>query len=147
VTVQEAIVSHLQALLATLPPPNGSTPIVVARSREVSFSRGEGLLVTVRPESGAAERRGRFPAVDSWDFIFKVTVIARGNVPDNVADSTIEAAHALILADTTLGGRCADIVPASVSYDFEVADKIAVAVDLRYRARLLTPSGSLAALA
>jgi hypothetical protein len=82
-----------------------------------------------------------------WDFTFKVTIVARGVVPDTTADATVEGAHALVMADPTLGGRCADIVPSGIAYDFEVADRTAVAIELRYRARLLTPAASLAAQA
>lgn len=140
-TIFEAIAAQLSTLLTGLP------GVTVARSREVPVSRGEGLFVIVRPEQANAENKGRSLGVTQWDAVFKITLIARAAVPDTTADAVLEAIHQRVMADPTLGNRCADLAPVSVSYDFEQADRTAVAIDLRYRARVLTQTPSLAAQA
>lgn len=138
-TIQEAIAAQFATLLAGIP---GAT---IERSREAAVARSEGTVVIVRPEQATAEFRSKTVGLLVWDLVIRVTVIARGATPDQVADPVIEAIHARVMADLTLGGRCAEIVPLSTSYDYEIADLTAVAVDQRFRARVLTNAASVSA--
>lgn len=54
-----------------------------------------------------------------------VSVIVRGDTPDALADPIITAAHALLMADPSLGGLALDVTLSAASFEFEGADKTA----------------------
>ena len=62
----------------------------------------------------------------------RVVVIARGNVPDNVADPTIESLHTKMVIDPTLGGLALDVRPSSTSFEFLEADQPAGVIMCEY---------------
>ena len=107
------------------------------RSREAAIARREGPAILIRPEDMPVETPGQ--RVTIRDLVVLVTVIARGQVPDQVADPVVQAVHAAITADQTLGGLVGRIVEEHIKFDFEVADQNAVAIELRFRLRYMTP--------
>jgi len=52
-----------------------------------------------------------------------VSVLARGDVPDTEADAVIVSAHALIMADPSLGGLAIDTRLDSAGFEFVSADQ------------------------
>lgn len=62
-----------------------------------------------------------------------VEVYACGNEPDAQADPMVDMIHALLMADTTLGGLCIDITEAGTTWDTDDSDKPAVKVTMRFR--------------
>lgn len=136
-TVRESILAALKTLL------DGVGGATAYRSREAPVKRGEGPVIVVRPEGETVELRGAAPGLAMRDLVVVVTLITRGAIPDQVADPILAAIHAAIMADQTLGNRCARIIEVSTGFDFEQADQTALASELRYMVRYLTPAASL----
>lgn len=134
-TVRDAILEAIKALVANIP------NAVVYRSREAALSREEGVGILIRPEEEDATQLGR--EATKRDFKIVVTVIARGDIPDQIADPIVEQVHAALMADDTFGKIVAQVIEHSTKWDFEVADQNAVAVEMRYTVRLMTPANSL----
>ena len=132
----------LQALVALVDPLPGMT---VFRSREAAFARSEGVCALIRPEEESVVNQ--VTRLTVRDLAVEITVIARDQIPDQVADPFVRAIHAAIAADQTLGGRVARIIEESTKWDFEVADQNAVAVVMRYVCRYMTPVADLSVLA
>jgi hypothetical protein len=132
-TARESILEYLVALLA------GVQDVTVFRSREAALDKSEGIAILVKPEEEPVEMRSR----SGTGLVFRnltvvITVIARGVVPDQLADPAVQSVHSLIMADQTLQGRCALLMEQSTKWDFEVGDGTAVAVEMRYTVRYQT---------
>lgn len=52
----------------------------------------------------------------------EVSILVRGNVPDQIADPIAQSVHALLMVDTSLGGLALDVRLASAVFDMESAD-------------------------
>ena len=121
-----------------------ATPVVtggVYRSREAAIARSEGPALVIRPQDEKVETRGQRVALR--DLVVQFEVIVRGQIPDQDADPIVEALHAAITADPTLGGIIAWIFEEETKWDFEIADMNAVSVTILYRCRYLTAANSL----
>ena len=136
-TLRESVLNAIVAIAGTVP------NATAYRSREAAFAREEGTAILVRPDEETVERNASLMALR--DLTFTATVIARGPIPDTVADAAIAAFHAALMADDTLGGLVARTIEESSKWEFEVADQNAVAVELRYRCRYLTQTNTLTA--
>lgn len=139
-TLREGI---LNAVVTTLSTALGSSG-TVWRSRDAALARNETIAVTVHPDAEAVEFLASRHAKRS--LVVSVTIFARGDIADQVADPVVQQMHAALMADDTLGGRVARIIEEATKWDFEVADKNAVAVEVKYRMFYLTPANSLASL-
>jgi hypothetical protein len=106
------------------------------RSREAPVSREEGLVGSLVPEEEAVGYQASRQTLRT--LVVKVTIIARADVPDSLADPALVAIHAAIMADPTLGGLCAIVVDESTRWTFEVADRNAAAIEMRYRIKYAT---------
>lgn len=112
------------------------------RSREAALAREEGPAILVRwADDQAATQMAELTV---RDLTVTVTFIARGPIPDQVADPIIVAMHAALYVDQTLGGLCKRIIEGETKPDFEVADQNAVVIVVSYKVRYLTPANSLA---
>lgn len=127
-TVRELILRHVYTLLSSV--------VTVYRSREAPVIRQEGVVAIMAPEEDESEYKAL--AMIKKTMILKITVIARGDVADSVADPVIGQIHLALMADSTLGGLAALIVDESTKWDFELADQNAVAVEMRYKIQYLT---------
>jgi len=136
---RENILAALQAKFDKL-----GSGVTSWRSREAALARAEGPAIITHPEEESAELLAN--GMVRRDFGVVVTVIARGQIPDKVADGVVERMHNTLTADQTLGGLCARIVEESTKWDFENADMSACIVEVRYRFRYITPATSLAIL-
>lgn len=137
-TVRESILSACVALCTPLV--NGG----VYRSREAALARAEGTGILIKPDEETVEFYAAVHAKRA--LVVDFTVLARGQVPDQVADPVVQALHAALMADQTLGGLVARVIEEGTKWDFEEADQTAVAVSVRYRLLYLTPASSLASL-
>jgi len=115
--------------------------MIVYRSREAPVARQEGVVAIVAPEEDTSEYKGNGMVMKTM--ILKITVIARGDVPDQVADSAVALVHQTLMADPTLGGLVALIIDDSTKWNFELADQDAVAVEMRFKVKYLTAMGDL----
>lgn len=90
------------------------------------MSRGESPAVIVEPVQDAASQPV-IPKLD-WMLTVRITVISRSTIPDQAADSIIQAIHTKMTADLTLGGLAYDVQPTSTSWDFVESDIAACAI-------------------
>jgi hypothetical protein len=98
----------------------------VYRSRPEAIRREETPCIIVEPVADSAD----YNTMDfiNWTLQFRMTIIQRGTVPDQAADPIYISAYKILMASRTLGGRCQDLVPAGVSYQFDDADRAMVAM-------------------
>jgi len=131
-TKRESILTAIAAALV------GTTGVStrIYRSRVEPITRGESPAIVIEPISDSAQQNTALPTLD-WSLVVRVAVIVRGNIPDQLADPTIESLHAKMMADLTLGGYAIDVQPQSVSFELVEADQPAgvIACDflVRYR--------------
>jgi hypothetical protein len=130
VSVREEILAYLATLLSA------AAGFTFYRSRQAPVDRAEGLVGILLPDEEEDEYKANLQALSTM--VICITIIARGDEPDSVADPAIVSAHAAIMKDVTLNRRCALITKLSTKWDFEVADRNAVAVEMRYRIRYST---------
>jgi hypothetical protein len=131
-TKREQILTAIAAALV------GTTGVStrIYRSRVEPITRGESPAIVIEPISDSAQQNTALPTLD-WSLVVRVAVIVRGNIPDQLADPTVESLHAKLMADLTLGGYAIDVQPQSVNFELVEADQPAgvIACDflVRYR--------------
>ena len=134
-TVRENIIEDIISSLADTT--NVGTRIF--RSRVVALTRGQTPALIVEPISDTPEQNTSLPTLD-WSLLVRISVIVRGDEPDEVADPIIESLHAKIMADLTLGGEAIDVQPAQTTFNFFEADNPAGVIfceyDVRYRTQV-----------
>lgn len=113
-SVRESILSTLVTTL------NGSPSIgaPVYRSRVAPLARGEAPAVIIEPVQDQANQIV-IPKLD-WALQVRVSVIVRGDVPDQAADTLVASVHKKIMSDLTVGGYAYDVQPMSTG--FEILD-------------------------
>ena len=137
-SVRERILQSLATKLVSVP------DATVYRSRQTAVARSEGNAILLEPENEQVEKRTTMPnGLVVRDFMFDVVVLARGDPADQVADQIIVTAHALIMADPTVGNLCAQIIEHSTEWKFDQADLTAAEVLVRYMTRYLTKTSDL----
>ena len=132
-TVRENIIEDIISSLS------GTTNVGtrIYRSRVVAITRGESPALIVEPVSDTCEQTSSLPVLD-WSLLMRVSVIVRGDKPDEVADPIVESLHAKIMADLTLGGHAIDVQPQSVSFEMVDADQPAGVIGCDYLVRYRT---------
>ena len=132
-TKREQILSKIKTNLA------GTTGVGtrIYRSRAEAFTRSETPAIIIEPISDTPQDTSSFYNQVTHEFRVRIVVVARGAVPDNVADPTIESLHTKVLSDTTLNGLCIDIRPSTTSFEILEADQpagvISCEFDIEYR--------------
>ncbi|MDX2074701.1 MAG: hypothetical protein SFX19_10135 [Alphaproteobacteria bacterium] len=125
-TIREQILAAIKTALT------GTTGVDVRiyRSRPEAISRGESPAILIEPVGNSPVQ----PVIGFLDNVFtvRISVIARGAVPDQVADPTIASLHAKIMADLTLGGLAMDIQPGATNYLIEEGDQPAAVISCDY---------------
>lgn len=101
-TKREQILQAIKAKLTAIP-----GMISVERTREDALTRSESPSAVIT-WSGERKKPVSYGVVDKLLSVH-VAYYTRGAVPDQVADQYIEAGHALLLADKTLGGLTLDL--------------------------------------
>ena len=97
----------------------------------------------IEPISDSAEQLTSLPRLD-WSLTVRIAVIVRGNIPDQVADATIESLHSKLMADLTLGGYAIDVQPQAVNFEMVEADQPAGVISCDYLVRYRTSVANLA---
>ena len=105
----------------------------------------EGSVLILEPAEEPVEYKANTLAFRT--FTIKVTILARGAVPDQVADSVRVPMHAALMSDPTLGGLSLRIAEEASEWTFEEADQTAVRLEVKYKIFYATPTGSLTVLA
>lgn len=114
----------------------------VFRSRQAAVALMEGSSLLIEPMAETVERKSAYNLVKR-DFVLRTRMLARGAIPDQVADGILVLMHAALLQDQTLGGLSLSIVEESTEWTYEEADQTAVNVEGRYRIIFATPANSL----
>ena len=138
-TKREQILTAITTALATTVGVNGR----VYRSRVTAVQRAESPAIVVEPISDTPTQNTSLPTLD-WRMRVRVSVIVRGDVPDQVADPVIESMHAKMVADLTLGGYAIDVQPDEVSFNLYDADQPAGVIFNDYIVQYRTTVASLA---
>jgi hypothetical protein len=138
-TRRESILARIETVLA------GTTGVStrIYRSRVEPLSRGESPAIVIEPVQDQAEQNTSLPTLD-WSLTVRIAVIVRGNVPDQVADPTIESLHSKLMADLTLNGYAIDVQPQSVNFEMVEADQPAGVISCDYLIRYRTSVTNLA---
>lgn len=109
----------------------------IYRSRVEPLARGELPAIVVEPVGDSAEQNTSLPTLD-WTLTVRISVIVRGDIPDQLADPIVQDMHAKVMADLTLGGYAYDVQPLSVSFDLVEADQPSGVISCDYAVRYRT---------
>jgi len=138
-TKREQVLSAIATALATTAGVNGR----VYRSRVTAMQRAESPSIVIEPITDTPTQNTSLPKLD-WSMRVRVTVITRGNIPDQIADPVIESMHSKIVADLTLGGLAIDVQPSEVTFNMLDADQPAGVIFNDYIVQYRTTVASLA---
>lgn len=138
---RETLLAAVKSLLTGATPAGAN----VDRSRVTALNRSELPAIVIKPKGESVDNSTRGLAVRN--LTIEIEVHVRGDVPDQQADPTLVAAHAALMADQTLGGKCARVIERETQWDFSDADQSAAMVILTYDVVYLTPTGDLTRLA
>lgn len=131
------------ARIATVLTPTSGVSARVYRSRVEPLARNLAPAIVVEPSGDRAEADSPI-GVLQWTLSVRVSVIVRGQVPDQLADPIVQDLHARLMADTTLQGLVQDIVPVSVAFEMMDADQPAGVISTDYDVIYRTTRESLA---
>jgi len=109
----------------------------IYRSRVVPLTRGETPALVVEFQADSVEQNTALPTLDH-SLTVRVSVIVRGDIPDQVADPTIESMHAKIMSDLTLNGLAIDVQPSDTSIELIDADQPGGVISADYIVRYRT---------
>ena len=132
-TKRERILAQIKTNL------NGTTGVEdrIYRSRVEALTRAETPAIIVEPISDTPQDTQSFNDKVTWEFKIRISVVARGSVPDNVADPTIESLHTKVMTDPSVGGLALDVRPSTTSFELLEADEpagvISCEFDIEYR--------------
>lgn len=115
-SVRETILATLVSTLKSAP----SVGAPVYRSRVTPLARGEAPAIVVEPIQDQANQPV-IPKLD-WSLRVRVSVIVRGDVPDQAADTIVSNVHKKIMSDLTVGGYAYDVQPVSTAFELMDAD-------------------------
>ncbi len=113
----------------------------IYRSRVEPLARGEAPAIVVEPVSDAAEQDTLGTLM--WTLTFRVSVIVRGAVTDQLADPAMLDVHSKLMADATLDGLVIQLLPTTVSFETIEADQPAGVVSAEFTAQYRTALNSL----
>lgn len=103
----------------------------VQRGRAWAMADQDAQLVKVYLDTSLPERAEIAGMPDDWKTRVRVELHARGTntvTAEDAADALLTQAHALVMADPGLGGRCMDCYPVGIAWATDEADtSIAVA--------------------
>ena len=109
----------------------------IYRSRTVPLTRGESPALILEPVSDTVEQNTSLPTLDHL-LTVRVSVIVRGDVPDNVADATVESLHSKVMADLTVNNLAIDVQPSNTSFELLDADQPGGVIGVEYIVRYRT---------
>lgn len=129
---REQILSAVATLLTGATPAGAN----VFRSRVTAIGRGDAPAIIVRPEEDIPEKQ--FAGMVISTAAVAIDVYTRGDVPDQLADPIIVAAHAWIMADPTLGGLASLTLQGPAKWESHEADQTAGFATFIYHVRYTT---------
>ena len=132
-TKREQILDQIKTTLA------GTTNVGtrIYRSRVTAVTRSETPCLLIEPIGDNPTQSFSLPRLD-WSLQVRISVIVRGDIPDEVADPVVESMHSKLTNDLTLGGHAIDVQPGDVSFDMVDADQPAGVIGVSYLIRYRT---------
>jgi len=128
---EEQILAHIATTLAA------TTGIgTVYRSRMEAFSRDEAPALVVEPLGSRCQPYSTCKL--DWSVDVAIVVHTRGPIPDQLADPIRVSAHALLMADRSLGGLAIDIMPTTSDPQLDKADLMSLWQVNTYQVRFRT---------
>lgn len=137
-TKREQVLEAIKTALTS----SATLDATVYRSRVTPLARGESPAVIVEPVRNDVEQNTCLPTLDH-SMQVRVAVIVRGEIPDQLADPVIAAAHSAIMADLTLGGIAIDVQPGETEFTMQDADQPVGVIFSIYIVRYRTSVGDL----
>lgn len=113
----------------------------IYRSRVVPLARNEAPALVVEPVSDQAVQDTLGTLL--WTLTFRVSVIVRGEVPDQLADAALLDIHSKLMADDTLDGMVVQLLPTATAFELMEADQPAGVVSAEFTAQYRTNLNSL----
>ena len=113
----------------------------IYRSRVEPLARGEAPALVVEPVADQAVQDT--VGTLQWTLTFRVSVIVRGAIPDQLADAAMLDIHSKLMADDTLDGLVIQLLPTTVSFETIEADQPAGVVSAEFTAQYRTALNSL----
>ncbi len=110
----------------------------IYRSRVEPMTRAESPAIVVEPIADQPNQNSATYEKLDWTLTFRVVVIVRGNIPDSIADPTIDSLHKKIVADPTLGGLAIDTQVGTTTFEMLDADSPAGVIMCEYRVEYRT---------
>jgi len=132
-TKREQIMARLLTVLAN----TTGVSTRIYRSRTVPLTRGESPALILEPVSDTVEQNTSLPTLDH-SLTVRVSVIVRGDIPDNVADPTVESLHSKIMADLTVNNLAIDVEASDTSFELLDADQPGGVIGVEYIVRYRT---------
>jgi hypothetical protein len=136
-TVREQIIAAVFTKLQTCSSATGG----VFRSRVLALQRSETPSIAVEPISDNADPS--MLGVIAWSMQLRIAVIARGSVPDSLADPVVLDVHNKMISDRRLGGLSIDIEPAGVKFELMEGDQAVGVISLIYQIEYRTKADDL----
>lgn len=141
-SVRERILDKFKTtLLAVTQTPAGDN---VYRSRQEALASSMLPAIIVRPGSNDTPTEDTNGKVNRLLDV-EILVLQEGDIPDSLADATVTAAHAKIMADRTLGALAIDVEEGPTRWTFDRADKDSVEISIMYLVRYRTSAIDLTA--
>lgn len=126
ISKREAIMQAVATRLAATAGVSGR----VFRSYAEAMERDEHPCVLVRWTNEQATPQ-TVPQIERT-LTIEVAIMVRGDTPDQLADPIAQSVHALLCADSSLGGLAIDITPTGATFDMESADGTAGKITQSY---------------
>tara|TARA_B100001057_G_scaffold148242_2_gene148214 strand:- start:1646 stop:2074 length:429 start_codon:yes stop_codon:yes gene_type:complete len=104
----------------------------IYRSRPEAITKAESPAVLLEPVSCNAANTESFLNQITWELRVRISVISRGNIPDKIADPTVESLYKKVLADPTVNNLAIDIKPEIITYEIIEADGSAAIVSCEF---------------
>lgn len=114
---------------------------ITFRSRKAALALAEGIAIIVEPEEEPVTYIANVAA--KRDFMAKITILGRGDVPDSTIDPTRVVMHSVLMADPSVGGIVQRIVEEGAKWTLEEADNTAISLETRYKFIYLAKTNSL----
>ena len=115
----------------------------IYRSRVEPITRGESPAIVLEPVTDEPSINSATYLKIDWTLRVRIVVIVRGNIPDNVADPTVESLFTKVLNDPTVGGLAKDIRPATQTFEVLDADQPAGLITCEFEIDYRTSYNSL----
>ena len=113
----------------------------IYRSRVIPLARNEAPALVVEPVGDQAVQDTLGTLL--WTLTFRVSVIVRGNVPDQLADAALVDIHSKLMGDATLDGMVVQLLPTTTAFEILEADQPAGVVSAEFTAKYRTALNSL----